>query len=171
MLKEINRQQNQYGAGLVEVIVSLLILAVGLLGVLSLQANGLSSSQRAVFVTEAQLLAQDMADRILAFGSTDSMVGNDGVRDGGYGTIDVSKVTSVTITNNCSAICDSDATILFDTEQWQQALSASSLPRARGIVSWVDPIYTISVRWDQDRAGDLEIACTSSNCFEMEIRP
>ncbi|MEO0443492.1 MAG: type IV pilus modification protein PilV [Pseudomonadota bacterium] len=63
------RKKLQKGAGIIEVMVSLLVLAIGLLGVLSLQTNGLNSNQRAAFVTEAQLLAEDMASRILAFGS------------------------------------------------------------------------------------------------------
>jgi len=62
------------GAGLIEILISLTVLAVGLLGVLSLQANGLNSGQRAVFATEASLLAEDMAERILAFGSNGSIL-------------------------------------------------------------------------------------------------
>ena len=57
--------KNQMGAGLMEVLVSLLILAIGLLGVVSLQSKGLGSNQQAMFVTEAHFLAQDMADRMV----------------------------------------------------------------------------------------------------------
>jgi len=64
------RPSSSKGAGLIEILIALTVLAIGLLGVLSLQANGLNSGQRAVFTTEASMLAEDMAERILAFGST-----------------------------------------------------------------------------------------------------
>jgi len=59
----------QQGIGMIEMLVALVLLGVGLLGALSLQANGLQSNQRANFVTEAHFLAQEMADKILAYGS------------------------------------------------------------------------------------------------------
>jgi type IV pilus assembly protein PilV len=163
-------RKSQTGAGLIEVMVSLLILAVGLLGMLSLQANGLNSNQRAIFVTEAQLLAEDMAGRLLAFGSRD-FNGNGGANTGNYGSIDVSKVASVTIANDCSSACTTAETLTFDTEQWQQSLSTSSLPRGRATVTWLTPLYTVRLMWDQERTGLGTITCSSDNCFEMEVRP
>ncbi|MGH1485092.1 MAG: type IV pilus modification protein PilV [Cellvibrionaceae bacterium] len=165
----------QAGSGLIEVMVALLILAIGLLGILSLQANGLNSNQRALFVTEAQVLAQDMADRILSFGSVaaNGYDGADGANDGvTYGGIDIQKVATVTIADNCSAGCDAAGTKAFDTLEWQQALSNSSLPRGRATVAWESPIYTIRVFWDQDREGATSIECNArrDNCFELELR-
>jgi type IV pilus assembly protein PilV len=158
---------SQQGAGLIEVMVSLLILAVGLLGVLSLQANGLNSNQRAVFVTEAQMLAQDMANRILAYGN-----GTAGVNSDLYGAINVSKVVApATVTvPSCAAGCDADQTLAFDQAEWQSALSASSLPRARGTVTRNIPFYTVNVMWDQDRTGVGAVQCNSDNCFTLQVR-
>ena len=171
----ILQKQKQSGAGLIEVLVSLLILAVGLLGVLSLQANGLNSNQRAVFATEAQLLAQDMADRILAFGSGDSTNSpGGGLNSNLYNGIDVSKVVApATVTvPSCAGGCDGGATLAFDTADWQSALSDSSLPRGRATVALADPYYTISVMWDADRTGVGAVTCLAdnSNCFQMQVR-
>lgn len=157
------------GAGLIEVMVSLLILGVGLLGVLSLQASGLNSNQRAVFVSDAQLIAQDMAARILAFGSTDSN-SNRGETTGSYRNIDVSKVANVTFTNTCSSACNAAQTLTFDTESWQQLISSSSLPRGRGTVTWNSPVYTIRVMWDQERSNTGTVSCTRNNCYTLQIR-
>jgi len=145
--------QYQRGAGFIEMMVSLLILGVGLLGVLSLQANGSSSNQRAIFVTEAQVLAQDMADRIRAYGGDGF-----GARDGKYKDIDTDGAAA--IRPGClSSGCTDDDTLAFDIYEWQLAFEDSSLPRARGMVfhhGGVGPAvstYTVRVLWDQDRTG------------------
>ncbi len=167
----------QAGAGIVEVLVSLLILAVGLLGVLSLQASGLSSNKRAEFVGEAQVLAQDMADRILAFGSLETN-GNRGAFTGEYGATDTdSPITDPNCESPAGGGCNPLNTVAYDQSEWQQLFNTSSLPSGRGTVSWAAPIYTIRIYWDQDRTGAGGLDCDSNNrtvnlsCFEMEVRP
>ena len=161
-----HQRYRQQGAGLMEVLVSLLILAIGLLGVVSMQTRGLGSNQQAMFVTEAQFLAQDMADRMLAFGTT-STYDNSGVWDS-YNGIDVSGEFTGT-DPKCASACDASATVAFDTDQWHQALYDSSLPRARGTVTKSDDIFSIQVMWDQDRTGEGAVECNSDNCFTMEL--
>jgi type IV pilus assembly protein PilV len=172
-LQKIKNLKKHIGAGLIEVMVSLLILGVGLLGVLSLQANGLNSNQRAIFVTEAQMLAQDMAERILSYGSGDS--GADGTDGVSYAGISKAKIaTAVTFTRNCDAddTCDGAQTKIFDEEEWQVLLSDSSLPSALGEVTWsvANSAYTVAVMWDQNRTGTAPTACNSDNCFSMEVQ-
>jgi type IV pilus assembly protein PilV len=153
--------------------------------VLSLQANGLNSNQRAVFITEAQIIAQDMADRIMAFGSIDSdtaaiAAGNAGnaVVTGSYGngTLNLSKGGTVS-----SAVCSTGtpcatpaAILAYDGNEWLRALNDSSLPRASTDVSWLAAtrIYTIEVRWDQERTGGTGnvTSCNPDNCFTMEVK-
>lgn len=152
----------QKGAGLIEVMVSLLILGVGLLGVLGLQSQGLNSNQRALFVTEAQLLAQDMADRIMAFGNIPT-----GDNTGGYGGTNTDNAPNV----SCDSGCGEKRARNYDKTEWARLVKASSLPRARGEVKWEDPFYTIEVMWDQERddSGD-PIECEAQNCYRMELR-
>lgn len=160
------RCYRQQGAGLMEVLVSLLVLAIGLLGVVSMQTRGLGSNQQAMFVTEAQFLAQDMADRMLAFGTTSTY---DGSKDwSAYGNIDVSGEFTGTAPQ-CTSACAASATVEFDEAQWHQALYDSSLPRARGKVSKNDNVFSIQVMWDQDRTGEDPDKCNSDNCFTMEV--
>ena len=158
--------KNQMGAGLMEVLVSLLILAIGLLGVVSLQSKGLGSNQQAMFVTEAHFLAQDMADRMLAFGSAD-FNGNSGAGDN-YSGIDVSGAFTGA-EPQCSSACDAGAILQFDRNQWHKALDDSSLPRARGRVIKTGDIFAIQVMWDQDRTGEGTVECNTDNCFTMEL--
>lgn len=167
-------KSKQTGAGLIEVLVSLLILGVGLLGVLSLQSNGLNSGQRAVFVTEAQILAQDMADRIMGFGN-----GADGALAGNYAGISITDDDPGTYAN-CSGGCDAGQTVAFDVNQWQEQLFQSSLPGSLARVVWDgdSQIYTVRVSWDQDRLGATTEPgdCTAVNdtsttltCFELQV--
>jgi len=167
--KSGDKCHSQKGSGLIEVMVSLLILAVGLLGMLSLQANGLGGNQRANFVTEAQLLAQDMADRIIATTNTaSSAVANTDIRTGSYGDIDIKKGDAI-IAATCAAACNPAAAKAYNQNEWLLSVNASSLPSGRGMVSWTDPVYTVQVMWDQERAG-IAPTCTITNCFQMEVR-
>lgn len=169
MIEQMLRKSYQKGAGLVETMVSLLILGVGLLGVLSLQVNGSSSNQRAVFLTEAQVLAQDMADRIRAFGD-DGL----GARDGDYaltltGPRNGAQEYGEQVCNHNSA-CDAQELVAYDRYQWELALDKSSLPSGEGRVLF-DPAsnqYTVRVLWDQDRTGTTTAPIANDqSCFNL----
>ncbi len=54
------------GFTLIEVLVSIVILAIGLLGIMNMQARALMDNQDAYLRTQAVFLAYDMADRIRA---------------------------------------------------------------------------------------------------------
>ena len=56
----------QAGASLLEVLISALVLGVGLLGIISLQARALQYNQNAYLYSQAAFLAQDMAERMQA---------------------------------------------------------------------------------------------------------
>ena len=54
----------QKGYGLIEVLVSVLVLSIGLLGLAGLQTQSLRFNNEAYFRTQATLLAMDMSDRL-----------------------------------------------------------------------------------------------------------
>lgn len=140
----------QNGAGFIEVLVALVILAIGLLGVLSMQARGLTSNQRALFASEVNLLAMDMADRILAYGIA-------GADSGEYDTLSTQGATTLAD----DVVADADRTA------WINAMTASSLPSAIGDVAWVanadGGTYTISIRWDETREG-VPVGTLANDC-------
>lgn len=55
---------NQQGIGLIEVLVAVVILAIGFLAAGRMQAQGLRASQEAYVRSQAHFLLKDMADRI-----------------------------------------------------------------------------------------------------------
>lgn len=66
----------QKGVGMIEVLITLIILAVGLLGVASLQFVGSFSNKEALARTQAVMVAQQMSERLRA--STVASIGTDG---------------------------------------------------------------------------------------------
>lgn len=57
---------SQRGFTLIEVLVAVVILAIGLLGLAALQNSGLQGSQEAYLRSQATLLASDLSDRMRA---------------------------------------------------------------------------------------------------------
>jgi len=57
----------QSGFSLIEVLVSLFVLAIGLLGVIAMQINSVKSNQRAQYTAVVKILAADFTDRIYAY--------------------------------------------------------------------------------------------------------
>jgi type IV pilus assembly protein PilV len=157
----------QRGASLIEVMVALLILGVGLLGAMSLQTKGLGTNSKAVFATDAHILAEDMAHRIMAFGSTASN-GSAGANAGQYNSTDTGVKGTVAYANpNCASGggCDPATTVTLDRHEWEDAINNSSLPSGRGVIAWdaATTTYTITMYWDQDRTGAAGTDCTSNN--------
>jgi type IV pilus assembly protein PilV len=167
-ISETKCLSKQAGAGFIELLVSLVILAIGLLGVLSLQARGIQSNQQALFTTDVTLLTHDIANRILAY---------DLLRDPGnvFDGIDITAAAG-----NCG---DFNAVVAVDCNGWIAAFAGSNLPSGRGNVDWVAGIYTITIRWDQNRVGGLPMAntiaidCASADpqltltCYQLEVQP
>lgn len=54
----------QTGVSLIEILVTTLVLGVGLLGVAALQVSSVSNNQEALFQSQANLIANDIASRI-----------------------------------------------------------------------------------------------------------
>lgn len=62
----MNKMSSQKGVGLVEVLVALLILAVGILGFVALQYRAVEATSEAINRVQAMNVARDMAERIRA---------------------------------------------------------------------------------------------------------
>lgn len=165
--RHCRRQCRQIGAGLLELLVSLFVLAVGLLGVLSLQIYALANSQRALFISEAQLLAADMADTILAHGISKSAAG-------GVLVVDTSANHDRPVP--CAASCDRAQQIDHVHAEWQSALAAR-LPGGMGRVTWDSSrlVYTVTIIWEQGQRGIADSNCRVHStrhftCFTIQVK-
>lgn len=165
-------KNSQTGTGMIEMMVSLLVLAVGLLGILAMQAGGVKSNQRAQFSTEAYLMASDMAERIMAFDDIDTAADN-----AAYDDIDTNASLPANpncIDTGCSRGNDGGQQKEYDTWEWGTNL-ASRLPNGKGRVSYdaATGIYLIEVLWDNEMTGATGMNCSGAAndmaCLRLEV--
>lgn len=121
------------GFGLIEVLVSMLVLGVGILGMLALQLNAMKFNQTASVRTQATFLAYDIADRMRANAPQ--------VLAGSY------NITLDSVAPSGSTIADTDL------REWKSAL-ATQLPMGNGsVIRSSAGVYTITVQWDETKVG------------------
>lgn len=122
----------QKGFGLVEVLVSLLILAVGLLGLGSLQSTGLTMTSEARNRSQAVFLAEDLFERARANRSNLSAYNTDAADD--------PECETDFAISNAGVAAD-------DLAEWRNAL-ACLLPNGNGSVDVNGNQVTVQVTWD-----------------------
>lgn len=149
------------GVGLVEVLVTVLVLSIGLLGVAGLQATGLRQNHDAFLRTQATVLAYDIIDRMRA--------NQLGAQGGNYDNQAGAEQAACMSTSNPG--CSPAAMAQNDVFEWNAGISRS-LPSGQGVVC-IDStpgdgtpaapgcdagglLYTVKLWWDDDRDGDTD---------------
>lgn len=185
MLSSYNRSATRRADGgyiLIEAMITALIFAIGLLGVVGLQAVALSSSSISNIRTEATVLAIDMADRMRA---------NLGAADGAVGT---GYDRAAPAANACRSIyagdveaapgaCTPAELAADDMFDWLDQV-ARSLPAGDGVVcidstpndgtpavpacDLLGDAYAIKIWWSQRATRDLDAEVQR---FAMTVRP
>jgi len=140
-------KKNQ-GFTLIEVLITMVVLAVGLLGLAGLQTTSLKHNQTAYFRSQATQLAYDMADRMRAnpvdasqFAGSTYVVGNAAANAG------------------CSTVagCTPAEMAENDLFEWDASL-VEVLPGniSVGTISYVAPLFEIVIQWDDNRDGTVD---------------
>jgi type IV pilus assembly protein PilV len=154
-------QSRARGFTLLEVMIALVILAIGVMGVIGLQMSTYKQLQISHNFSKAAMLASDMADRMLA--------NQDQALAGAY-THDSSIEKP---TPDCAiADCTAAQLAAYDVWYWQAELSAEdpeddtkrepgALPMASGEVLVEEGQYIILVRWDDDLSGSTGTECAA----------
>ena len=132
----------QSGMTLIEVLISVLILGIGLLGGAAIQLNALKYTDSSTMTSQASFIAYDMMDRIRA--NVDGNSAANGVTDV-LSTYAIS-ATAVAPTASLAVAKDQD---LADFKANVLAFGGAS---ASGSISIVKPVVTISISWDDSRA-------------------
>lgn len=150
------------GVGLIEVLVSLLVLTIGVLGMVAMQTRALQFSHDSIYTSQALMMAYEMTDRIRA------NKGNEGSYLVDYGT-------SVTAQSDCTSnVCSPTQMASYDTAEWKDAL-AVNLPFGDGEIT-VDntgprPFYVISVRYTDQRIDQaLDGGAGGETAREVQVR-
>lgn len=123
---------------MIEIMVTLVILSIGLLGIAGLQLTGLQSNRSAYYRSQATVIANDMIDRM--------RTNVDGVTANGYDAVDTSNTPSnpncISGASGCSAASLADN----DIREWAGDVT-SLLPSGSGTVVNNAGIFTVTVNW------------------------
>ncbi len=145
---------SQCGFSMIEVLVTLLIISLALLGTAGLQAYSMRLSQGGQFRTQAVFLAADLAERMEA--------NKPGAVAGSY-VVANSNVPIAASTACVGAVCAAAALAAFDLAQWQNAI-AVTLPQSSWTVAQTvagnPSTYAITISW-VDRLSD-----TTTDAFD-----
>jgi type IV pilus assembly protein PilV len=149
-------QRNQSGFTLVEIMVSIVILGVGLLGLTGLQMSGLKNTQTATQARYSTLLAYDMVERMQSNPYS--------VKEGAYNNVSATS-------HSCTSTCSADDQAELDMYEWSAELTAK-LPLGTGVVcidstptrddtpatpacDGIGSAYVIKIWWDRDGSGAI----------------
>lgn len=130
----VNMAIRQSGVSLLEVLIAVLVLAVGVLGAVLLQTNALRYSASAAAHTQATFIAYDMLDRMRA-NPTDLP---------SYAT---------NVTAGCSAASSSASILATDLADFSYAVSCL-LPVGHGQVAINGQRATVTLAWSEERIVD-----------------
>jgi type IV pilus assembly protein PilV len=131
------------GFTLIEVLVAILVLAIGLLGLAGLQATSLRNNQSAYNRSQATQLAYDIADRMRAnvLGITT------------YTTGTALAVANCKNTTGCSPV-EMAANDLFE---WNSAISVALPNLATGNLTLTNAgLYVITISWSENRDDNAD---------------
>ena len=122
----------QLGFSMIEILVSILILAFGLLGLAALQAVAMKNSHSAYYRNQATIMAHEIIDRMRA---------KPGVANANFASFQVAFTNTPPV---------GAAVAKTDLSEWINHLKAT-LPVPRGGVTVAGNKVTVNVEWDDSR--------------------
>jgi type IV pilus assembly protein PilV len=159
-------KKHQQGFTLLEILIAMVVLSIGLLGLAGLQASSLKNNTSAYQRSQANILANEMLDRIRA--------NRTGLVEGKYDDL----MSGSTSDPGCiSTGCTVAEMTQYDAYIWKTQL-ADTLPSGQGTVvgSGEDSVFTITVMWDDERSGVTGTDCSGNTsvdltCFVLSTIP
>jgi type IV pilus assembly protein PilV len=157
-MSSLIQNSNAKGFTLVEVMIALVVMAVGMLGLASIQAVGMQNNATAYNRTLAMQSAYDMADSIRAAKQFDETI------QAAYSTVSAggtlgSDATLCVQYQDTIPNCSTANMATDDINMWKRQL-AKVLPSGTGSVGIIaGDYYQIKVMWDEARTG-----ATGTNC-------
>ncbi|MDZ7925609.1 MAG: type IV pilus modification protein PilV [Marinagarivorans sp.] len=149
--------KRQQGYSLIEVLVSVVVLAVGFLGMTGLQARSLQSSQNSVLRTQAAFLSYDILEKMRGNPTANTAAAYAGKN-------------GITEATNClTTSCTTDQLAAFDVLSWKCTINSifckdsvnnnlisttSELPNGKGTISASNGKVTIAIEWSEERSSN-----------------
>lgn len=130
-----HRRSRQQGVSLVEVLVSVLVVSIGMLGAAALSAAAMRNNQGSYERTQTAILTQGIFDAMRA---NLGAVGAGGYDTGGY---------------VCSVAGATASLAASDIARWVATVKSQINADACGQIACVAGVCTVSVRWDDSRSS------------------
>lgn len=140
------------GFSLLEILISVVVLSIGLLGIAALQTRSVNYVHSGELRSIASYQAYNMLDRIRA-NKAGRLAGN-------YAS--VSGIGSDPSCSTCSPIQIAQK----DQFEWNSN-NANLLPQGQGTVIQNGNIYTITVYWDNHRSGATGLGCSGDTSVDL----
>lgn len=152
-------KNKQRGFNLLEVLISVVVLSIGLLGIAAMQLKMMRFNHSAHMRSTAIAQVNNMIDRMRA--------NYDGVQAGQYDNI-----SGIPSAPNCSE-CTVSEIAQQDTYIWN-TYNNELLPSGQGQVTKSNGKYTITLRWDNNRTGATGLNCSGDDevdltCLQVEV--
>lgn len=158
-------RRTERGFSMIEVLVTLLVISLALLGTAGLQAYSMRLNQGGQLRSLAVFLAADLAERMEA--NKPGAVAGDYVVPSTTGAAFLAAAGAVS-TACVTAGCDAAALVAFDLSQWQNAVAAtlpqSSWSVAR-TVNGAQSTYTVTIGWVDRRTNTNNAAANANSPF------
>ncbi|MCI8209116.1 type IV pilus modification protein PilV [Pseudomonas sp. S25] len=140
------RKSSQIGMTLIEVLVSVLILGIGLLGAAAIQLNALRYTDSSAMTSQASFIAYDMMDRIRA--NVDGNAANNGSNVlASYALASLANAPAASASNMSNAVTQDLADFSTNITNFAGTAGANSK------IVIAKPVVTITITWDDTRAA------------------
>ncbi|MEX0605220.1 MAG: type IV pilus modification protein PilV [Marinobacter sp.] len=134
------KKAGQQGLTMIEVLIAMLIFAIGLLGVAGMQSLALKSSDNSNIRSLVNIHAYEIVERMRA--------NMPAVRGGKYNSI-----AGASTSTNCSPSCTPNQLAAWDASEWYANLQAD-VPSATGAVIYANGMATVTINWTERSLGN-----------------
>ncbi len=136
----MNKKVGNAGFSLIEVMVAALVMGVGLMGVLSLQSRSVQFNQQAYYMSQANILARDISERM-------------GVNRESAVNYRVNSVEGLSSSLDCGVVsCSAEEIAVWDIADWgssiQRILPGGDAEIGQGVS--LDSFYVV-IRFDGEK--------------------
>lgn len=134
--------RSEDGSSLIEVVVAMFVLAVGMLGVLSMQVKSMQFNQSAYYYSQAVYLSNEILE---------SMRSNRSVANTYLIELDEATPTAAKDCGAQGATCTPAELRSFNISQWRENISAT-LTSGKSSIQRTGDYYAITVQFDDSRS-------------------
>lgn len=150
---------SQKGSSLIEMVVALFVLAIGMLGVMSMQVKSMQFNQSAYYYSQAVFLANDILD---------SMRSNPGMVAGYNINLDDPAPNSSVDCSDVNTQCTPEELRDWNLSKWRENIEAT-LVKGKSSIENNGDFVTIKVQFDDSRADAESIQSESPTLGEYVL--